>query len=387
MNPVDELLKRALLEANLEEFQETFREADGADSSFSPAYCRRRMRLLNNPGGWYRRESRPLWKRVIRSAACVLLACTVTLGALMAASPTVRAVVLGWLRDISNGYISYEGTYDSQGQSMEEPPPWRPTWLPEGWQLSGVNTASWENANCDWYYTNGAESLRFQAWWPSSAHVGMALGPDLEGTYTTVPTTVAGRSADFYENGHLGCLVWSGADGTLFQLEGPLDQGTLERIAEGVANAQSLPLPEYQLGWLPERSEVYGRSVLREVVYESWYAADGTINHWMYAAETAPLLAVPNRTAEPETVRGMPARYWAAEKPVSDDGGITITVGGGDDAAQTYLLAGSAQESTLVWTDAETNITFLIRGVLERESILHIAESIYLEETPKVKGP
>ena len=102
----EQMLRRALMEANLERFRDVLEGAD-RDWDWSPRYLRSRTRLLADPFGWAKRMARPVWKRAVRAAACVALACLVTLGGLMAVSPTVRAAGLGWLREITENGIFY----------------------------------------------------------------------------------------------------------------------------------------------------------------------------------------------------------------------------------------------------------------------------------------
>lgn len=81
----ERMLRHALMEANLERFRDVLDAAEEPD--WSHRYLRNRTRLLADPFGWAKRMARPVWKRAARTAACVLLACLVTLGGLMAVSP------------------------------------------------------------------------------------------------------------------------------------------------------------------------------------------------------------------------------------------------------------------------------------------------------------
>mgnify|MGYP000458881124 CR=1 FL=1 len=83
----ERMLRHALMEANLERFRDVLDAAEEPD--WSHRYLRNRTRLLADPFGWAKRMARPVWKRAARAAACAALACLVTLGGLMAVSPTV----------------------------------------------------------------------------------------------------------------------------------------------------------------------------------------------------------------------------------------------------------------------------------------------------------
>ncbi|MDO4314515.1 MAG: hypothetical protein Q4C45_01980, partial [Oscillospiraceae bacterium] len=177
----DALLRRALMDANLERFRAVLDGAGDTDPAFSSRYLRRRLRLLNDPFGWAREAARPVWKRAARNVACVLLACTLALGALMAASPTVRAAVLNWLRELGGGHVAYTSTSDRAAWDYDEPPAWRPTWLPEGWSLDGLVLMGPENSSSTWTYQGeGDDRLTFQCWWPQTLHTGVSYGEDVD---------------------------------------------------------------------------------------------------------------------------------------------------------------------------------------------------------------
>lgn len=118
----DTLLRQALLEAAWQELTPTLETEPPA---FSPAYLRWRTRLLADPFVWAKKHLRPLWDRALRTAACILLAASLTLGSLMAVSPTVRAAVLNWLREISGNLMTYTSSQPARTNSL--PSNWRIT--------------------------------------------------------------------------------------------------------------------------------------------------------------------------------------------------------------------------------------------------------------------
>ena len=103
MRQFDDLLRRGLMAANLAQYETVLERVPEWEPDFSPRYLRERMRLLADPWNWVRRRERPLWKQIARNVACVALACTVALGALMTVSPTVRAAVTRWFRETFEG--------------------------------------------------------------------------------------------------------------------------------------------------------------------------------------------------------------------------------------------------------------------------------------------
>ena len=150
----------------------------------------------------------------------------------------------------------------------------------------------------------------------------------------------------------------------MFHLSGDLDQATLERIGESVAEARGA-LPDYHLGWVPEGAkERSGLCVaFPEYVQEAWDIPDRGGFDWSYASQP---LSAPRDAAEgvseAVTVRGIPAEYLTGIPTQS----LTISIGSGEDSTTTALL----------WTDPETGIAFRITGYLEKEEFLKIAENI-----------
>ena len=49
-----------------------------------------------------------------------------------------------------------------------------------------------------------------------------------------------------------------------------------------------------------------------------------------------------------------------------------------------YLSRSEAEQSVLIWTDDETGLYFEVDGILDRSVILHIAESVSLDKSPKL---
>ena len=58
---------------------------------------RRQMRaMLKDPVRWARERGKPVWKRVLQTAAVILLMLSLGLGSVMLASPTARATIVRW---------------------------------------------------------------------------------------------------------------------------------------------------------------------------------------------------------------------------------------------------------------------------------------------------
>jgi hypothetical protein len=103
---LDSAIRDALVAAALADFSPALSGEPKTD--WSPSYIRSRRQLLVDPKRWYRNKKRPVWRRTLERAACILLVLAVSLGALWAASPTVRAFVSNWIRSFNGSVIHYE---------------------------------------------------------------------------------------------------------------------------------------------------------------------------------------------------------------------------------------------------------------------------------------
>ncbi|MBQ9536106.1 MAG: DUF4367 domain-containing protein [Clostridia bacterium] len=125
---LDRLMRRVLLDAI--ELEENERGA-GEQVAFTPSRAhRRQMRaMLRDPLRWAKNKTRPLWQKVLRSAAVVLLAVSVGFGGVLAVSPSARAAVQRWLTTWYERYVIYDYYGEEQSEKL---PLYEITWLPEG---------------------------------------------------------------------------------------------------------------------------------------------------------------------------------------------------------------------------------------------------------------
>ena len=379
-NRFDTLLRDALLDASWAEFRTAWEEMEETD--FSPSYLRWRRRLLADPFAFVKRKLRPVWVRALRTAACIALISAVTLGALMAVSPTVRAAVLRWLREISGSYMTYTSGQPAQTDAL--PSNWRVTWLPEGWELRDMTANLWMCRKAD-----GEGSLTFGCYAPDSdTHLTTNVDdvPDADAVRETIQ--VQGTAADYYESEGYRVLLWENEEGFLFLLRdtGGMPEEDFLKIAESVSYYEG-PDTAYVLDWVPENYEPLKRYELIGGCAEEWIA-DQVILTWWYITDPVCPVAAPE--GEPESVvleEGVTARYWAASEPHQDEpatvtingeevemegstitvNGFTITIGG---------TPGETRSGTLLWTDPDTSTTFFLQGALEREDLLEMARSL-----------
>ena len=129
----DSLLRQALVEAIWTEWGDTLK-MEGSCSTHSPSYRRRRMRLLSNPVSYARQRTRPLWLRVLRKAACILLVLVLVTGGILCISPRARDWAVhtaeAWLTGMA-GMTSAQSTPSSA--AGDTVPDWQLSYLPNGY--------------------------------------------------------------------------------------------------------------------------------------------------------------------------------------------------------------------------------------------------------------
>ena len=389
----ERMLRHALMEANLERFRDVLDAAEEPD--WSHRYLRNRTRLLADPFGWAKRMARPVWKRAARTAACVLLACLVTLGGLMAVSPAVRAAVLGWFHQVQEDLV----TFINPKRTVAEDPPggWRLSEIPEGFVLTDVSPK--ESSGYWRYYEPGTGAwLWFAVYTPEAGEVATNVdgASDAGENHTTV--TVQGYQADLFQSEGTILLIWQNEAGYLFMLRATDfgDTETLLSMAEGVVPYEG-PGVAWEMGWVPEGYEPMYRDEGAGAVQQVW-VRDGTTLTWQYV--TDPICPFETPEGEPEEIdlRGVTGWSWTAEEEPEESEGPTITVNGKEIQAEgssvtvggvTIITGGSPdmeETGTLIWTDPDTNTTFFLEGALDRFDLRDMA--VRTEETePQLSPP
>lgn len=74
MTQFDALLRQALMDANLAQYQRILQQVETEAPDFSPQYHRERMRFLANPWNWGKKQARPILRRGISRGIAVAIA-------------------------------------------------------------------------------------------------------------------------------------------------------------------------------------------------------------------------------------------------------------------------------------------------------------------------
>lgn len=125
---LDRMMQHVLLDAIKRDCE---KETDDVPA-FKPTrhYQRQMAAMLSDPLKWARKRARPIWKSALQKVAMILLVFTLSLGSLMAVSPTVRAAVVRWVTEWYETHIVYR--YSGE-QIIGEMPQYEITDLPEGY--------------------------------------------------------------------------------------------------------------------------------------------------------------------------------------------------------------------------------------------------------------
>ena len=407
----DAKLKEALLLAVTVDYAEILSEPDGAEPPWTLPYRRQRKKMLTDPNKWCRDRVRPIWKKALYRAACVLLAATLTLGSLMAVSPTVRAWVFSWFHSFdANDNVHYfpSGTAAEHPATHDKHPQWRPTWLPEGWVINGMS--GWiGDDSVRWGYesADGVDSLSFRCRYDSvDAMLGLgSREEDMSEVYEMAQ--VWGSSADYYGGEDSADLVWQGEDGIFFHLdvlsENPelCSKEFLERVAESVEWYQGTEY-RYDVGFIPEGYVLKESGRYSPNPYELdasgkcyWVTEGGSLTFLYTESQAAPI-----RSGDSEPIsfkignHRYEGRYYAptteyfpfmqdnTPEPTVEviDGKFKVTYPEYDPAdypptVRTDAVYPNDMCGAICWTN-EDGVQMMVVGTLDKETLLKVAESI-----------
>ena len=104
---LEERIRRLLLEGNR---PEALGLCEDGLEPVPPEVEARLAPLLRDPFRVAKRRARPVWQKILRTAACAVLALSVALGAAMAVSPQVREWVLNVVINWTQGGTEFRGT-------------------------------------------------------------------------------------------------------------------------------------------------------------------------------------------------------------------------------------------------------------------------------------
>lgn len=228
---LDNLMRRVLIDAIRKDEENATEEIEPLMPSRN--HQRQMKEMLKDPLKWMRNKTKPAWKRVAQKVAVILLIASVSLGGVMAVSPTVRAAVIKWVTEWYETYIVYR--YFGE-EVVTEIPQYVITKLPEGYsenkekriQMPEYGRVLYENDKQQWIW------LRYVY-----VQQGAASVVDIEGA----------KIKDIQVNGYAGQLIlsedyeeldntvtWIDTDkGIQFTVDGHIDAQAILDIADSVS--------------------------------------------------------------------------------------------------------------------------------------------------------
>ncbi len=227
---LDRMMQHVLLDAIKRDCE---KETDDVPA-FKPTrhYQRQIAAMLKDPLKWERRRARPLWKNVAQKAAVILLVFSLSLGSLMAVSPTVRAAVVRWVTEWYETHIVYR--YSGE-QIIGEMPQYEITDLPEGYiEDERVNWPSYVSVVYQNKDTGKTIYLDCTYMQQGSASDYVTDGVEV------VPVTVNGLSGqlfltDDWEN-KWNTITWIDAERNLqFEIDANVNRDVILHMAESVS--------------------------------------------------------------------------------------------------------------------------------------------------------
>ena len=225
---LDDILYEALVVLNTPEYLKLPDEPFPTSERFE----RRMEKLLADPKGYgkrWRRAARPLWRKTLSVAATVLIVLSASLAGVFAVSPTARA----WVERVAVQWLEESVGFRFHGESGDTFGPWRPTYLPEGFQevehfddmFSELGSVFYEKGEThlsfDYARQKGENQFKIDGQHTRSQTI------DLDGNQGYLFTAT--------EEGWPNYLVWTDDRVEMaYLLMGDCDEGELPKVARGV---------------------------------------------------------------------------------------------------------------------------------------------------------
>ena len=149
---LDRMMQHVLLDAIKRDCE---KETDDVPA-FKPTrhYQRQIAAMLSDPLKWAQKRARPLWKNVAQKATVILLVFSLSLGSLMAVSPTVRAAVVRWVTEWYESHVVYRHL---GAPIIGKIPQYTITDLPDGYVEDSEQNISEDDFVCKVYYNEESD--------------------------------------------------------------------------------------------------------------------------------------------------------------------------------------------------------------------------------------
>lgn len=225
---LDRLMRRVLLDSLRND------EAIGMTVTFAPSRKHQHQMsvMLKDPLKWLRNRMKPIWKLAAQRAAVILLAASVSLGSLMAVSPTVRAAVVRWATEWYETYVVYRYSGEDILNVMPE---YKILELPDGFFENPDNRIENPGYVGIWYENSEGEVILFDYMYIQQ---GAASGFVADGS-AVLNVTVNGFEGQLFKSTTPqtsdSTLTWIDPEANIqFTVDAMLDETEMLHIAESV---------------------------------------------------------------------------------------------------------------------------------------------------------
>ncbi len=217
----DEMIAEAALELNTA-ILKNLPDTDCCSHEFSAGFEKKMNRLI-------RKAKHPRLYTFAQRAACILLVLILGFMALLAVSPTVRAGVLGWIKEQYETVTSYFFVGDPD---TYEPTAYYIASIPEGYTEKLVDDSAYSVVRI---YTNEEDQQMFFSYTITPDETVYSLG--VEG-YQIEKVSIQNNPGEFYlsdDPAQSNSLIWFDEESyVIFYLSGFFDKEELIRIGESV---------------------------------------------------------------------------------------------------------------------------------------------------------
>lgn len=227
---LDNLMRRVLMDAIRKDEEDATEEIE----SFIPSrkHQRQMREMLKDPLKWMRNKTRPVWKMIVQKVAVVLLIASVSLGGVMAISPTVRAAVIQWVTEWYETYVVYRFSGDEIPERMPE---YKIADLPAGFAEKTEYRIENPGYVGVWYENQHGDVILFDYIYIQQ---GSAAGYVTDGS-TVLPVEVGGLEGQFIKSNNPdtsdSTLVWIDSKKNLqFAISAMLTDLEIIHMAESV---------------------------------------------------------------------------------------------------------------------------------------------------------
>jgi hypothetical protein len=222
------IIKEVLLEAVSRDFSEEL--SNNKEISVSSHFKRQMMVMMKNPNKWAARHKRDYGRQFVKVVATIILTFSLSVGILIAASPTVRAAVIDWVVEWYESSIIYKFFGESDSTKM---PSYEVKDLPFDYTRIGIPQELPNNTEIIYENSDG-EILRFEY---MRVEEGSAIIVDAENMEVT-EIDVNGCPGHLYisvDPEQSSCITWYDNGAKMqFMIDGFLEGDELQKMAASV---------------------------------------------------------------------------------------------------------------------------------------------------------